>query len=155
MLVILPLELHEVILQHRDHLETATLTDFISCFGMKVMSNKKVLLHYRPTNKFMIASYESISDNDESFTINDVIDNLIHNIHAMLEECENATEMGQLLKWNCTISYQQYCENNNTNLMADLTLKEFCEWRNEFLKFKKLVGQERFDKLISLTKESD
>jgi hypothetical protein len=73
----------------------------------------------------------------------------------MLEECENATEMGQSLKWNCTISYQQYCENNNTNLMADLTLKEFCEWRNEFLQFKKLVGQERFDKLISLTKESD
>ena len=153
----LPCEIQDIILQCKHDIETATFEDFVSSFSMKVMSRgevmTKVLLHYKPTNKYMFATYERVNMNDNNITVTSVIDNLLHNTHAMLEECENATDIGQSLKWNCTISYYQYCANNNTNLMADLTLQEFCEWRKEYLQLKKVLGPERFNKLICLTKE--
>lgn len=159
----LPLVLQDVIMEFKYECETATYEDFMTSFDVKLLgrtqqfqtgSKYRVLIHYKPSNKFMITTYEHIGNDSFSISTDEVIGNLLHNVHAMIEECDNAIELGQSLKWNSTISYYQYCANNNTNLMADLTLGEFCEWRKEYLQLKKVLGSERFNKLISLTKET-
>lgn len=160
MLDILPDEILNIIFEEKKVLETATYNDFMLSFNIKVLRRKvkkslykdKVLIHYKPLNKFMMVSCEyarpKTLDELKEYIIQDLYDGL----EALMDECEYAVHHEQQLKWGSTISYSTYCFNNTTvfNQIADMTLKKFCAWRRSCSQFRKLLGQERFEKFMAV-----
>ena len=147
----LPVELQDVILQKKEQLETATYEDFLECFDVKVLSRRterrnpfspgvtyidRLLVHYKPFNKFMITTYEHSVHKHTDFSNIDVISWIIYGIEAYKEECDYALKNQQKMKAYHNISYNTYLTMNS----EPLSLREFCEWRKEYDDFRRMLG---------------
>jgi hypothetical protein len=167
----LPNELQEIIIQQKHVQETATYEDFLASFDIKVLLRKprpiysgftrvigersfedKVLLHYKPTNRFMIVKCEYRGEKPANELKEFIIQQIYDGLEALEDECEYATNNNQKLKWGSCVSYSTYVFNNTTafNSTADLSLEEFCEWRCECSRFKKLLGLDAFEKFMQV-----
>lgn len=167
----LPMELQKVIMDNKNMLETETYDAFVACFNVKVISRKttpilngsyaidRILIHYKPFNKYMIITHKhTIYDNHQgSICPSFIIAGLLLNIETFNDECAIVFDNAELYtpKWGTTISYDMYCKINNMpeNSTNYMTLRNFCEWRRDCSRFKKLLG-DRFEQLWSLTESN-
>lgn len=165
----LPRELQDIILQQKYVQETATYDDFLASFDIKVLLKKpctrykwyrtvitsrffeyKVLLHYKPTNRFMIVKCEYRGEKSINELKEFIIQQIYDGLEAFEDECEYAVSNEQQLKWGSYVSYSTYLSNNSNTFHATLSLNEFCEWRCECSTFRKMLGQEAFEKFMQV-----
>jgi hypothetical protein len=159
----LPVELQDVILQRKDELETATYDDFLESFDIRVLSRKTVrrysfspgvtyidrlLVHYKPFNKFMITNYEHSENKNNDRPIKDIIQWIMYGIESYKEECDFALENQYKMKAYHSISYNTYLTINSNDL-SPMTLKQFCEWRKECNDFRLMLGT-RYDTFMTV-----
>jgi hypothetical protein len=167
----LPEELKEIIIRQKNVLETATYEDFLASFDIKVLSRMprprysgfrrvigqhdfkdKVLLHYKPTNRFMIVKCEYSGKKPTDELKEFIIQHIYDGLEALKDECEYVVSNEQVLKWGSYVSYATYLFNNTTAFqsIADMSLEEFGEWRRQCSSFRKMLGQDAFEKFIQV-----
>ncbi len=165
----LPFELQDIILKRKDNLETTTYEDFLESFEVTVLSRKgvlrtygsklkyvyRLLLHYKPLNKFMITTYQhwGLPKPKNEVEVEDIIGEMVHNMELFNNECDYAFENQYEMKWSDTISYNTYVSINSLyayDMMSPMmSLKQFCEWRRKCNDFKRMLGS-RYEKFMEV-----
>jgi hypothetical protein len=151
----LPFDLQELIMKTKVNIEKKDIRDVFDSFEVKVLSSKvtrpytfsldvvykdKLLVHYKPTDKFMIVTYKHKGFKNGKIPSDKIIANLISGVCDWKDECDYAMENNIDMKWNNSLSYRTYCKMNNST--DDLTLREFCDWRREIHGLKKVLDVE-------------
>ena len=161
----LPFELQDIILKRKDDLETAKYQDFLESFEIKVLSRKgvlrtygsklkyvyRLLLHYKPLNRFMITTYQDWGKPKNEVEVEDIIEEIVCRIELFNAECDYAFENQHEMKWSDIISYNTYVSINSLYAydMSPMSLKQFCEWRRKCSDFKRMLGS-RYDKFMEV-----
>lgn len=157
----LPIELQEIIINQKIKMETETFETFVEDFDVKLLSRKiiysvwssyikiyvdRILVHYKPTNKYMIMTQQHSQFEDGHVPKYYIIETLLLNIHNYNKDYEFALQQHQDgIKWYNNITYQTYCRNNN---IGEYTLEEFCNLRREINTFKKVIGCDRYNHIL-------